>query len=62
MYLLPSLTKCAQSNVNKIALTNPQRELSRAIVAHFRTWQKHTCMEGSEKIINALKLHRYMRD
>ena len=28
MYLLPSLTQCAQSNVNKITLTNPQRELT----------------------------------
>ena len=35
--LLPILTQRAQSNVNKITLTNPQRELSRAIVARFRT-------------------------
>ena len=38
--LLPILTQRAQSNVNKPTLTNPQRELSRAIVARFRTWQK----------------------
>ena len=35
--LLPIFTQRAQSNVNKITLTNPQRELSRAIVARFRT-------------------------
>ena len=32
MYLLPSLTQCAQLNVNKITLTNPQRELTEPLL------------------------------
>ena len=36
--------ECEQNYPNK-----PTERINRAIVAHFRTWQKHTCMEASEK-------------